>query len=97
MDITKGIIQRSSSDKGASKNGRKYLFIIGIDEYKYCPKLYNAVKDAQKIQELLLEKFQFEKKNTWTLINKHNRFYLFIIKKLLYLYVKNLISLKKSS
>lgn len=55
----------------ASKNrGINYLLAIGIDEYVDVPPLYNAVKDAKDVVEVLLNRFQFEKEHILTLYNE---------------------------
>ncbi|MBK7870320.1 MAG: caspase family protein [Saprospiraceae bacterium] len=58
--------------QNALPKGKNYLFIIGIDEYKHQPRLYNAVKDAKDILELLTKKYQFSKdsKFLFTLFNQ---------------------------
>lgn len=40
--------------------GANYLFIIGIDEYRQMPRLYNAVKDARDVKKILTTKYQFD-------------------------------------
>lgn len=40
--------------------GKNYLYIVGIDEYRDMPTLYNARMDAAKIQKVLEEKYQFD-------------------------------------
>ena len=57
----------TSRVNGKNKN---YLLVIGIDNYLHCPTLYNAVKDAQDIVEVLETRFQFESKNIKTLYNQ---------------------------
>jgi hypothetical protein len=44
--------------------GEYYLFIIGIDRYadQRLPRLNNAVLDAQKVRDILIEKYQFSNK-----------------------------------
>lgn len=49
--------------------GKNYLFIIAIDDYDNCPKLYNPVKDAKDLLNLLAEKYEFENQNIITLFN----------------------------
>lgn len=39
--------------------GKNYLFAIGIDMYLYQPRLYNAVKDAQDVVNVLTNRYQF--------------------------------------
>jgi hypothetical protein len=40
--------------------GKNYLYIVGIDEYTDMPTLYNARIDAEKIQKVLEDKYQFD-------------------------------------
>jgi tetratricopeptide (TPR) repeat protein len=47
-----------------------YLFIIGINNYLYWPKLNNAVKDAQDLRDLLTSRYEFSMKNTYELYNE---------------------------
>ena len=44
--------------------GKNYLYIVGIDRYTDMPTLYNARIDAEKIQKVLEEKYQFDAKLT---------------------------------
>jgi len=50
--------------------GRNFLFTIGIDEYKHCDGLYNAVKDTQDVSRGLFNKYNFEPENHFCLENK---------------------------
>ena len=65
----KGIVPRKTNSPAQPK-GKNYLLVIGIDEYAYCPTLYNAVKDAQDIVAILHNRFRFEAENTTTLYNQ---------------------------
>jgi hypothetical protein len=49
--------------------GENYLLVIGIDDYQYAPKLYNAVKDARDVSKILFDHYQFEAKNSIELYN----------------------------
>jgi hypothetical protein len=40
--------------------GKNYLFLIGIDKYKFWPKLNCAVKDVEDFAKLLTTRYQFE-------------------------------------
>lgn len=60
--------RRNIKDKYAA--GINYLFIIGIDEYKHCPTLFNAVSDVKKFRQILFNKYQFDKNNSVSLFNK---------------------------
>ncbi|MFK7946005.1 MAG: SUMF1/EgtB/PvdO family nonheme iron enzyme [Saprospiraceae bacterium] len=47
-----------------NQNNRKnHLLAIAINDYVFCPKLNNAVKDAQDFINLMLDKFEFEEAN----------------------------------
>lgn len=46
-----------------AREGNNYLLVIGIDQYAHCPRLFNAVKDAQEIVQLLKKRFQFEEEH----------------------------------
>lgn len=56
----------SDPEKLKSKN---YMLVIGIDRYKYWPKLSNAVFDAKAIIDVLTQKYGFEKENIYTLFD----------------------------
>ena len=50
--------------------GKNYLFLIAIDDYQNgISKLRNAVRDAQTIQKVLLDLYQFEAAQCTTLFN----------------------------
>lgn len=59
----------SKVDTTDHKKGKNYLFVIAIDEYENCPKLYNPVKDANDLVNLLSKKYHFENQNIITLLN----------------------------
>jgi hypothetical protein len=76
---------KSDDNKGRTRAGREngpehqqnpvplginYLLAIGIDKYAHIPKLYNAVKDAKDVAQLLIDKYQFTKENTTYLFNE---------------------------
>ncbi len=56
----KSVVKRNDYESTNKPLGKNYLLVIGIDEYAHCPRLYNAVKDAQDIVKILVERFQFE-------------------------------------
>ncbi len=59
------------SKPSALLNGKNYLLIIAIDDYRNgIPPLYNAVKDAQDFRKLLLEQFRFEESLATSLFNE---------------------------
>jgi formylglycine-generating enzyme required for sulfatase activity len=47
-----------------NKRGKNYFLGIGINDYEKCTKLNNAVKDIEDFKTLLVEKYDFEEKNT---------------------------------
>ena len=66
----KAAIPRKKDPTTPFVKGKNYLLVIGIDEYTHCPRLYNAVKDAQDIVEVLQNRFQFEATNIKPLYNQ---------------------------
>ena len=60
---TRGVV-RKSSDLKLRKNGKNYLLVIGIDNYKNCIKLNNAVRDAKSVLKVLLDRFDFQYKGS---------------------------------
>lgn len=68
---TKGVkIEEDNPQKTEVPKGKNYLFVIGIDKYQKCPPLFNAVKDAQDVANLLIEKYQYSKENLVSLFNE---------------------------
>jgi hypothetical protein len=69
---TRGFVteQPGQGGKGYYPKGDNYLFVVGIDEYQHLPKLFNAVKDAKDIIEVLTSKYQFSKDHLVTLFNE---------------------------
>lgn len=65
----KGIVGYNDNRPTSLEKGRNYLFVVGINNYKYCRKLNNAVKDAKDIKELLISKYCFEEENVHTLLD----------------------------
>lgn len=49
--------------------GINYVLVIAIDAYVHCPPLYNCVKDAHDLIELLTERYQFERNNFKEIFN----------------------------
>ena len=47
-----------------------WALIIGIDKYKNVPNLYYAVKDAESMQSMMVEYFDFPKENVKILLNE---------------------------
>ena len=61
---------RKSSISSESPKGKNYLLSIGIDKYNDLPQLYNAVKDAKEVVDVLLNKYQFEQTLVMELYNE---------------------------
>lgn len=51
-------------------SGKNYLFVVAIDEYEHCPKLFNAVKDATDLIEVLTKQYSFEHESVLSLFNE---------------------------
>lgn len=68
-DTFKGAGRKRSILRKYAPSGKNYLLVIGIDEYEHLPRLYNAVKDAKDIIELLTGRYQFSKEDLLTLYN----------------------------
>ena len=66
----KSVVKRNDYKSTNKPQGKNYLLVIGIDEYAHCPRLYNAVKDAEDIVAVLVERFQFESATIKTLYNQ---------------------------
>lgn len=69
-ELTKDLTSRIPTSASTHTTGKNYLYIIGIDAYKACPPLFNCVRDATQLTEVLHEKYQFDKAHTFTLFNK---------------------------
>lgn len=70
-ETDKGLIPRGDEQAVPSTNeGTNYLFVIAIDAYEHCPTLYNCLRDAHQLIELLTTRYRFEKKNVKTLFNE---------------------------
>ncbi len=70
QDDPKRGIPLEETEQAQLPKGKNYLFVVGIDQYTSMPSLYNAVKDAQKVMEVLTAKYQFDKDNLATLFNE---------------------------
>jgi len=55
---------------GQKNRGRFYLLAIGIDKYKYWPKLETAVNDAKAIANILTERYNFLSQDTFLFIDE---------------------------
>lgn len=65
----KGIRTDRNGAGETAPTGINHLLVIAIDEYLYCPKLSNCVKDAKDFAHLLWERYQFEKADTYFLLD----------------------------
>ena len=66
----RGLRRSRETTSSTSPVGKNYLFAIAIDAYQNFPKLYNCVKDAKDIIDILTDKYQFEEENVYTLFNE---------------------------
>lgn len=71
-NIRAGRTPDTQTTQSALPKGKNYLFIIGIDKYDSLPQLYNAVKDAKDVCEVLTKNYQFASKDEqcFTLFDK---------------------------
>lgn len=53
-----------------TKQGKNHLLAIGINEYQYCSKLYNAVNDVEQFSDLMNKKFGFDSQSCHLLCNQ---------------------------
>ena len=68
--LKKGLQSRRKREK-QGLSGKHMLLLIGIDDYdKGIGALNNAVRDAEAVQEVLLEQYQFEASNCISLFNE---------------------------
>ncbi|MCB0564640.1 MAG: caspase family protein [Phaeodactylibacter sp.] len=72
QDKKRGIEMNDGSEGTSLPQGRNYLFVVGVDHYqdKAIPRLQNAVKDAEEVQKILADKYQFDRNNLFTLSNE---------------------------
>lgn len=70
-DTSKAVVSRKESEQLSDKvKGINYLFVIAIDEYAYCPTLYNCINDANGLIKILTTQYEFEPQHVQTLFNK---------------------------
>ncbi len=67
---TKRGIDLDGEPQGALPKGKNYLCVVGIDHYQAMPRLFNAVKDAQEVQKVLVGKYQFDQERLITLFDQ---------------------------
>jgi len=66
----RGAGRRGQPEDAGQPAGHHYLLVIGIDAYQHCPRLYNAVKDARDVMEVLTAQYQFDDAHIITLFNE---------------------------
>lgn len=59
-----------SAAKTIRKEGKDYLFVIGIDKYADWPRLNNASRDAKDFRELMMKEYGFKKDNVHDLFDE---------------------------
>ena len=70
-DTTKAVVTREESERLSNKKkGINYLFVIAIDAYVHCPKLYNCLNDAKGLIDILTTQYEFDSKYVQTLFNE---------------------------
>ncbi|TAF67553.1 MAG: caspase family protein [Cytophagales bacterium] len=57
-------------DFDVSADASNYLLIIAVDKYTFWKPLHNAVKDANDVKKVLLEKYRFDLANVYELYNE---------------------------
>lgn len=70
-DTSKAVVTREESERlNNKKKGFNYLFVIAIDAYVHCPKLYNCINDAEGLIDILTTQYEFDAKYITTLFNE---------------------------
>lgn len=67
---TRGVLIKPVAPTGEQVPGRQWLFAIGIDTYIEWPRLTTAVKDAQSMRDVLLERYHFSQDSLVELYNE---------------------------
>jgi len=62
--------QYQSANKEVKKEGKDYLFVIGINKYSGWPVLHNAAKDAKDFRKLMADEYGFNKDNIHDLFDE---------------------------
>ena len=71
MATDRALSLRNRRDGPSGPNKRtNHLFVIGIDRYLGFPNLYNAVKDAQDLVNLLSTRYDFQSDHIYSLYNE---------------------------
>lgn len=50
--------------------GKNFLLLIAVDKYKFWKPLSNAVKDAHDLRKVLIQRYGFDEKNIFELLNE---------------------------
>ncbi len=65
--VTRKNLDGEDYDPADAKN---YLFIVGVNKYQYWPQLFNAVKDAEDVANVLVGMYDFSFSDVKMLINE---------------------------
>lgn len=70
--IKRFIVNRKNltGEKYDPAKARNYLFIVGVNDYEYWPKLFNAVKDAEDVASTLVGIYDFNFSDVKMLLNE---------------------------
>ena len=73
-NTNKDVVRRSGEEdtykKPPTSKGNSYLLTIAIDNYQHCPKLFNCVRDATGLIEVLNRNYGFQPAHIKTLFNE---------------------------
>lgn len=67
---TRGVERVNAPAPATNTTYKNYLFVIGIDNYKYWEKLDNPVNDAKDFANTLMTRYLFDKENSIELYNE---------------------------
>ncbi|MEM6316243.1 MAG: caspase family protein [Bacteroidota bacterium] len=67
---TRTVVKRERYEPAPTPLGKNLLLAIAIDEYTHQPRLFNAVKDAEDLVQVLTEKYDFRTENVLKLYNQ---------------------------
>lgn len=70
VSFLQGSAEDFELDFGFDEETVNYLFIIAVDKYRYWKSLSNAVKDAQDVKKVLMERYGFKSENIYELLNE---------------------------
>ena len=63
-------LERQKNQKNQSPQGKNYLLAIAINDYQYCSKLSNAVRDVEAFIEVMTTRYKFYKEDTISIFNQ---------------------------